>query len=185
MTDGDSNTYTEIGSILRSRMVWKKSKRSGKGSKKLKSVPEEAQPKLKSCLKKRLAETTSTSDQESSQEESYRISGDGSSCTKEPGSVRSLASRSLASTNCSRSVESRNSGESTSLQQKASSADQMSFTDESSNGNALSSQHSERSARSNLPPGAKKKVRFNAIQIRDYERVVGDNPSCTSGPPLS
>jgi hypothetical protein len=31
----------------------------------------------------------------------------------------------------------------------------------------------------------RKKVRFNAIQIRDYERIVGDNPSCTSGPPLS
>jgi hypothetical protein len=31
----------------------------------------------------------------------------------------------------------------------------------------------------------KKSVRFNAIQIRDYERVVGDNPSCTAGPPLS
>ena len=27
-------------------------------------------------------------------------------------------------------------------------------------------------------------VRFSEIQIRDYERVVGDNPSCSSGPPI-
>lgn len=30
-----------------------------------------------------------------------------------------------------------------------------------------------------------KGVRFSEIQIRDYERVVGDNPSCSSGPPIA
>lgn len=30
----------------------------------------------------------------------------------------------------------------------------------------------------------RKSVRFNDIQIRDYERTVGDNPSCSSGPPI-
>jgi len=30
-----------------------------------------------------------------------------------------------------------------------------------------------------------KAVRFNDIQIRDYERTVGDNPSCSSGPPIA
>ena len=29
-----------------------------------------------------------------------------------------------------------------------------------------------------------KSVRFKEIHIRDYERVVGDNPSCSSGPPI-
>jgi len=31
---------------------------------------------------------------------------------------------------------------------------------------------------------AQKSVRFHGIEIRDYERVVGDNPSCSSGPPI-
>lgn len=147
-------------------------------------MPEEAQPKLKSCLKKPHHETSTSSDQESSQEDSYRISGDGSS-TKEPGSCRSVASQSLSSTNCSRSIESRGSAESSSHQRKANSTDQMSCTDESSADHAQSSQKSERSTRSCSQSGVKKRVRFNAIQIRDYERIVGDNPSCTSGPPLS
>jgi hypothetical protein len=30
----------------------------------------------------------------------------------------------------------------------------------------------------------KKSVRFSHIQIREFERVVSDNPSCTSGPPI-
>ncbi|CAJ1946310.1 unnamed protein product [Cylindrotheca closterium] len=30
----------------------------------------------------------------------------------------------------------------------------------------------------------RKSVRFTDIQIRDYERTVGDNPSCSSGPPI-
>ena len=30
----------------------------------------------------------------------------------------------------------------------------------------------------------RKAVRFHDIQIRDYERIVGDNPSCSSGPPI-
>lgn len=30
----------------------------------------------------------------------------------------------------------------------------------------------------------RKSVRFNDIQIRYYERTVGDNPSCSSGPPI-
>lgn len=28
-------------------------------------------------------------------------------------------------------------------------------------------------------------VLFKAIEIREYERTVGDNPSCSSGPPVS
>jgi len=30
----------------------------------------------------------------------------------------------------------------------------------------------------------KKTIKFSNIQIREYERVVADNPSCTSGPPV-
>lgn len=28
-------------------------------------------------------------------------------------------------------------------------------------------------------------VRFKAIEVREYERIVGDNPSCSKGPPIS
>jgi hypothetical protein len=42
------------------------------------------------------------------------------------------------------------------------------------------SQHSENSAKQQPEKG----VRFNEIHIRDYERIVGDNPSCSSGPPI-
>lgn len=31
---------------------------------------------------------------------------------------------------------------------------------------------------------SKKTVKFQTVQIREYERVVGDNPSCTIGPPI-
>eukprot|EP00980_Cylindrotheca_fusiformis_P007266 scaffold1525_cov142-Cylindrotheca_fusiformis.AAC.66 len=34
------------------------------------------------------------------------------------------------------------------------------------------------------PLPQEKSVRFNEIHIRDYERTVGDNPSCSSGPPI-
>jgi hypothetical protein len=28
-------------------------------------------------------------------------------------------------------------------------------------------------------------IKFHVIEIREYERTVGDNPSCSSGPPIS
>lgn len=28
-------------------------------------------------------------------------------------------------------------------------------------------------------------IKFHIIEIREYERTVGDNPSCSSGPPIS
>lgn len=31
----------------------------------------------------------------------------------------------------------------------------------------------------------KKKVVLKDIQIREYARTIGDNPSCSSGPPIS
>ncbi len=29
-----------------------------------------------------------------------------------------------------------------------------------------------------------KRVRFDVVEIRDYERIAGDNPCCSSGPPI-
>lgn len=55
-----------------------------------------------------------------------------------------------------------------------------------------SSQASEKSRASSQSSGEKsassspqeKQVRFSEIHVRDYERVVGDNPSCSAGPPI-
>ena len=33
--------------------------------------------------------------------------------------------------------------------------------------------------------GRKSGIKFHIIEIREYERTVGDNPSCSSGPPIS
>jgi hypothetical protein len=151
----------------------------------LKTVPEEGQqPKLKSCLKKPNGSKYDlyvSSDQESSQGSSPRLPCDASS-TREQSSTRSGTSRSIES----KSQESRGSQGSSSIRRRTISVEQTSCTSENSSvDNAHSSQNSERSYHSCTQTETKKTVRFNAIQIRDYERVVGDNPSCTSGPPLS
>jgi hypothetical protein len=31
----------------------------------------------------------------------------------------------------------------------------------------------------------KRNIDFKAVEIREYARTVGDNPSCSSGPPIS
>jgi hypothetical protein len=31
---------------------------------------------------------------------------------------------------------------------------------------------------------AGKSVRFQQVQVREYERIIGDNPSCSSGVPI-
>lgn len=33
--------------------------------------------------------------------------------------------------------------------------------------------------------GGKGGIKFKNIEIREYERTIGDNPSCSSGPPIS
>lgn len=32
---------------------------------------------------------------------------------------------------------------------------------------------------------ARKGINFHMIEIREYERTIGDNPSCSSGPPIA
>ena len=31
----------------------------------------------------------------------------------------------------------------------------------------------------------KERIKFKNIEIREYARTIGDNPSCSSGPPIS
>jgi hypothetical protein len=51
----------------------------------------------------------------------------------------------------------------------------------SRNSNEKSSQHSPFIARF---PVEDKAVRFGNVSIREHERAVGDNPSCSTGPPI-
>jgi hypothetical protein len=30
-----------------------------------------------------------------------------------------------------------------------------------------------------------RKVRFRHVQVREFERIIGDNPSCSSGAPVA
>lgn len=42
----------------------------------------------------------------------------------------------------------------------------------------------ERTATTSLCSSHSKKVQFDAVEIRQYERIVSDNPCCSSGPPI-
>ena len=54
----------------------------------------------------------------------------------------------------------------------------------------MSTNRSSSSSLSSGPEGSKlrknkkKSVKFHEIHIRDYERTISDNPSCSSGPPI-
>ena len=43
---------------------------------------------------------------------------------------------------------------------------------------------SHMSATSSSPSLSSKAVRFSVVEIRDYDREMSDNPSCSSGPPI-
>lgn len=165
-------------------MVWKKSKHKNsdsQGSIKLNSVLEE--PRLRGCLKHK------DSSRQGSSQGSHRLQG-GDSVSRDQ-STKSAASRSVGS----RSGESRGSGSSSaqfrvcSEQKSSTSSGSCASSERGSrkSDHGPSSRNSDRSSPSvisHLDVDINKHVRFNAILIRDYERVVGDNPSCTSGPPI-
>lgn len=182
-------------------MVWKINKH--KKSERRVSNPTpviESQPKLKSCLKT----TNDSVKHRDSLTDSSKIL-DSSHLTKsrelsgKSGVSRGVRSSNsnLSNSNLSVDVESKGSGNSslsfTIRRQRVASVEQRSISsrswdrDSRKSENAQSLQTSERSSadsRSNFEETPKKTVQFNSIFIRDYERVVGDNPSCTIGPPV-
>jgi len=142
-------------------MVWKinKHKRTDKGNViKQKLVIENQPPKLKSCLSK--------------------SSGIRSRSAKSrPASSRSAESNRL--------VESRGSGNSFSTHNKRIvSGEQYSVSSRSWDRESSTSETIQSNQSKSISEVKIENVRFNVIYIRDYERVVGDNPSCSTGPPV-
>jgi hypothetical protein len=119
---------------------------------------------------------------ESSQASWYRYCD---SSTTRDQSMKSAGSRSFGSSSVS--GRSRLSG-SSSAGCAATTFEQKSCTSASSAGSGAGSKYSgrasasEQSVKSQQP---NRNVRFSKIHIRDYERVVGDNPSCSTGPPVA
>ena len=178
-------------------MVWKihkQRKPDRQGRTKPKPVIE-SQPTLKSCLKT----TKDLAAHRDSFNDSSKLQDDPNYSKAREQSSKSGASRGARSSNSHTSLEvgSKGSGNSGSLgfsnRRKVASVEQHSVSSRGSwdresrkSETALSTQTSERSSvdsRSHVEE-IKKKVHFASIHVRDYERVVGDNPSCTIGPPV-
>ena len=195
-------------------MVWKinkhkKSDKQGKIRRQKKIL--DSQPKLKSCLK---TKKNTNKHNDDSLEDSSRFIDDPNYAKNREHSTKSGTSRGARSSgsnfshgiesngarssgsNFSPGIESKGSANSPSLgfanKKRVASIEQHSVSSRSwdresrKSETALSTQGSERSSvgsRSRVE-APKKKVHFSSIHIRDYERVVGDNPSCTIGPPV-
>ncbi|MGK3737998.1 MAG: hypothetical protein ACI90V_004845 [Bacillariaceae sp.] len=185
-------------------MVWKinKHRRSGDKRDSIKQAQKavlENQPKLKSCLKTTtyLSEhAQSSQDFSPFQNDDFIGKGVRDQSIKSGGS-KSRSAKSVGSNRFSdRSVESIGSGNSSSVHSKriapveqhsvsSRSWDRESRKSETAQSTqTTSSGHSLASTSRSLSEVKKKTVRFNVIYFRDYERMIGDNPSCTCGPPV-
>jgi hypothetical protein len=186
-------------------MVWKINKHRKSGDKRDISIKQaqkavfESQPKIKSCLKK----TKDYSEHKQPSQDFSPFQNDDSIGSRiqrdqssKSGGSRSRSAKSGGSKRFSdRSVESLGSGNSSSVHSKrialveqhsesSGSRDQESRKSENAQSiQTISSEHSTAS-RSLSEVKKKKNVRFNVIYFRDYERMIGDNPSCTTGPPV-
>lgn len=174
-------------------MVWKisKHKRSEKQGSVLKQQQVlESQPKLKSCLK--VANTKEKPERsESFNDSSALFQNDNSTGKLREQSTKSAGSRSRRSSADMLSCESRMSSLGFVNRKRVASVGQLSIDSRSWDRDSRKSETaqsigtSERSVDSKgLFERRKKHVRFAEIHVRDYERVVGDNPSCTIGPPV-
>ena len=181
--------------LVLSTMVWKinKHKRSERRISHPTPVLVESQPKLKSCLKTK----NELEKHRYSLTDSCRILDDANYSKVREQSVQSGGSRGARSSNSNFSgdLDSKGSGNSSlgfTNRRRVASVEQFSVgsrswdRDSRKSEAAQSTQASERSSEDSrtLVEETRKKVNFASIHIRDYERVVGDNPSCTIGPPV-
>jgi hypothetical protein len=178
-----------------SSMVWKIRRNGNKDNNNVSAVRGPAS--LKSCLKKDSDDRSKTSTVLS---KTYYSNGADQSTARSNGSgSRSEGSRSHGSASLGTACKSINSrltdpssqytgrqapgsSEQPSVVSSTPSADGSQGSKASSKNSVKAySRASQRSSASSYP---EKVVRFHDIHIRDYERVVGDNPSCSAGPPV-
>lgn len=120
--------------------------------------------KLKSCLKK------------DSDHQSLRSYGSSTSSRRNCDSTKSGGSR------CS--LSSHQKDEHSSHQKDEPSCTSSSRSSASSQSSRVVDSQPESHHSGSAPTFIEKGVRFNEIHVREFERIVGDNPSCSSGPPI-
>jgi hypothetical protein len=150
-------------------MVWKIKKTNNEIQSPSSVVRDTDGVRLKSCLKR--SNPGMVSDQKAAPEE-----GPMSTDRRLHGSLSSGSGSNHSNGPHSRSSSTRGSAKSGRRTNSAASSKSQS-----------SSLHSERySTGASTGSGSSwiKAVRFNQIHIREYERTLGDNPSCSSGPPV-
>lgn len=173
-----------------SKMVWKINK-NRRSERRVSKEDLERQAKLKSCLRPK---DDLPKQRNSSIDSSKLVLDDGSFRKGKERSVKSTSSNGARTSNSNLSVDSKGSGSSSILglsNKKRIASEQRSIGSrswdrDSRRSAAQSTQTSERSSLESRSPTVeiKKRVQFSSLHIRDYERVVGDNPSCTIGPPV-
>jgi len=176
-------------------MVWKpkKSRRSGSRS----TIPSNrngaGNRQLRSCLKVRPDNNVLVGEagraavrggQESNSTRDHSNKSGRSILSARSGSASSRSRDTTSSDNHIHSVGSGASGEShLSHRDSTGRSSQHSPVAYSGGSTGRSSQHSP-VAYSGGSTAEDKVVRFGSISIREHERIVGDNPSCSTGPPI-
>ena len=109
------------------------------------------------------------------------------SCLKKDSdhnSLRSHESSSSSRRNCDSTKSGGSRGSHSSLIKDEPSCTSSSRSSASSQSSRVAGSHPESHHSGSAPTLIEKGVRFNEIHVREFERIVGDNPSCSSGPPI-
>jgi len=101
------------------------------------------------------------------------------------GSFSSKEEASYGSDSTGSSLANQSQSQSESSVVDSSSRRQSSETSSGTQSNVSFSKASSRQSSSGRSSRSIKNVRFYAVEIREYDRTVGDHPSCSSGPPIS
>lgn len=140
---------------------------------------------LKSCLKNVSPDNTQNGESSSSihpRGNGTGTGGDGSSVTRDQSTK---SARSMQSAFSGSSSRSRESTEEHHARSNTSHGSADSGSQQASAPAAATATSASAAASAAVPlTTTEKKVRFGDIRIREHERVVGDNPSCSTGPPI-
>lgn len=167
-------------------MMWKVRRNSKDTMSKLSSVGTSPNPSIKKLPKKSSLKragdgldsdwssvgSSSTSSQRS---ETYKCDHSSFQSSSAPSKSSSHSSEpSTVSPISSQSLDARVSAASRAFESSCSAGESVNRSQASANQSTRSASSSQKS----------KGVKFSVVEIRDYEREIGDNPSCSNGPPI-